>query len=56
MDFIRHGLSPQTTYCVWENFRFHTPDGAICEVEFLVLTQQGFWLVEQKGMDWTDFG
>ena len=32
----------------WANFEFQSHDGAIYEVDLLVLTKQGFWLVEIK--------
>ena len=35
-------------YLAWANFEFQTNDGAIYEVDLLVLTKQGFWLVEIK--------
>jgi hypothetical protein len=48
LDFIRSGLPNHDPYRAWANFEFQTPDGAIYEVDLLVLTKLGFWLVEIK--------
>ena len=48
LDFIRTGLPDHDPYRAWANFEFQTSDGAIYEVDLLVLTKQGFWLVECK--------
>jgi hypothetical protein len=48
LDFIRCGLPNHDPYRAWANFEFQTPDGAIYEFDLLVLTKQGFWLVEIK--------
>lgn len=48
LDFIRAGLPNHDPYRAWANFEFQTTDGAIYEVDLLVLTKQGFWLVEIK--------
>lgn len=48
LDFIRAGLPDHDPYRAWANFEFQTSDGAIYEVDLLVLTKQGFWLVECK--------
>ena len=48
LDFIRAGLPDHDPYRAWSNFEFQTSDGAIYEVDLLVLTKQGFWLVEIK--------
>jgi serine/threonine protein kinase len=59
LDFIRTGLPDHDPYRVWSNFEFQTDDGAIYEVDLLVLTKQGFWLVECKawgGRIWGDTG
>lgn len=48
LDFVRKGLPNHDPYLAWSNFEFQTPDGAIYEVDLLVLTKQGFWLVECK--------
>jgi hypothetical protein len=46
LDFVRAGLPDHDPYRAWTNFEFQTDDGAIYEVDLLVLTKQGFWLVE----------
>ena len=48
LDFIRAGLPDHDPYRAWSNFEFQTSDGAIYEVDLLVLTKQGFWLAEIK--------
>ncbi|MCR9296774.1 MAG: protein kinase, partial [bacterium] len=48
LDFVRAGLPNHDPYRAWSNFEFQTFDGAIYEVDLLVLTKQGFWLVEIK--------
>src|SRR5581483_2844587 len=48
LDFIRAGLPDHEPYRAWSNFEFQTNDGAIYEVDLLVLTKLGFWLVEIK--------
>jgi serine/threonine protein kinase len=57
LDFIRTGLPDHDPYRAWANFEFQTSDGAIYEVDLLVLTKLGFWLVETKawaGRIWGD--
>jgi hypothetical protein len=44
LDFIRQGLPDHDPYRAWSNFEFQAGDGAIYEVDLLVLTKQGFWL------------
>jgi serine/threonine protein kinase len=48
LDFVRDGLPDHDPYRAWSNFEFQAADGAIYEVDLLVLTKQGFWLVEIK--------
>ena len=48
LDFVRDGLPDHEPYRAWANFEFQTHDGAIYEVDLLVLTKQGLWLVEIK--------
>ena len=49
LDFVRAGLPDHDPYRAWANFEFQTRDGSIYEVDLLVLTKRGFWLVELKG-------
>ncbi len=47
LDFLKAGLPDHEPYRAWSNFEF--PDGGrIYEVDALVLTKQGLWLVEIK--------
>ena len=48
LDFVRAGLPDHDPYRAWANFEFQTNDGAVYEVDLLVLTKQGFFLVEIK--------
>src|SRR4051794_29792932 len=48
LDFVRAGLPDHEPYRAWANFEFQAADGAIYEVDLLVLTKQGLWLVEIK--------
>ena len=48
LDFVRAGLPDHDPYRAWANFEFQSTDGAIYEVDLLVLTKQGLWLVEIK--------
>ncbi|MCA9111861.1 MAG: NERD domain-containing protein, partial [Planctomycetaceae bacterium] len=48
LDFVRAHLPNHDPYRAWSNFEFQTGDGAIYEVDLLVLTKVGFWLVEIK--------
>jgi hypothetical protein len=47
-DFLRAGLPDVDPHRAWSNFEFVAPDGALYEVDALVLTTDGFWLVEAK--------
>src|SRR5262245_61452106 len=51
LDFLRDGLPDHDPYRAWSNFEFQADDGAIYEVDLLVLTKQGFWLVECKAWE-----
>src|SRR5439155_22873632 len=58
LDSIRARFPTHDPYRAWANFEFQAADGAIYEVDLLVLTKQGFWLVECKawpGRIWGDF-
>ena len=59
LDFIRTGLPDHDPYRAWANFEFQTANGAIYEIDLVVLTKLGFWLVECKawsGRIWGDTG
>lgn len=48
LAFVRAGLPDHEPYRVWSNFEFIADDGSINEVDLLVLTSKGFYLVEIK--------
>src|SRR3954454_10787609 len=56
LDFIRSGLPDHDPYRAWSNFEFQAEDGSIYEVDLLVLTKQGFWLVETKAWSGRIYG
>ena len=47
--FLRDGLPDIEPYRLWTNFEFIADDGSVNEVDALVLTPKGFFLVEIKG-------
>jgi hypothetical protein len=49
LDFVRAGLPDHEPYRAWANFEFLASDGALYEIDLLVLAKLGFWLVEIKG-------
>jgi serine/threonine protein kinase len=48
LEFIRKQLPDHEPYRAWSNFEFIADDGSINEVDLLVLTPKGFFLVEIK--------
>jgi serine/threonine protein kinase len=48
LEFVRNNLPDLDPYCAWSNFEFIAEDGSICEVDLLVFTPQGFFLIEIK--------
>src|SRR4051812_5225182 len=48
LDFVRAGLPDHEPFRAWANFEFQSGDGALYEVDLLVLAREGFWLVEVK--------
>src|SRR6516165_6629075 len=56
LDFVKAGLPDHDPYRAWANFEFQTSDGAIYEVDLLVLTKMGFWLVETKAWEGRIYG
>ena len=48
LDFLRRQLPDHEPYRVWANFEFIAQDGSINEVDALVLTPKGLYLVEIK--------
>ncbi|MCY2987164.1 MAG: BREX system serine/threonine kinase PglW [Planctomycetota bacterium] len=48
LDFLRARFPDQDPYRAWSNFEFIADDGSVNEVDLLVLTPAGFFLVEIK--------
>src|SRR5262245_4954125 len=48
LDFVRAGLPDHEPYRAWANFECQASDAAIYEIDLLVLTREGFWLIEIK--------
>lgn len=48
LDFVRDRFPDHEPYRAWANFEFIALDGSINEVDLLMLTPEGFFLVEIK--------
>jgi len=48
LDFVRERFPSHKPYRAWANFEFIADDGSINEVDLLVFTPQGFFLIEIK--------
>ena len=48
LEFVRHQFPTHEPYRAWSNFEFVADDGSINEVDLLVCTPQGFFLIEIK--------
>ena len=48
LDFVRAQFPTHEPYRAWSNFEFIADDGSVNEVDLLVFTPQGFFLVEIK--------
>jgi len=48
LEFVRVGLPDHEPYRAWANFEFIADDGSINEVDLLVVSPKGFFLVEIK--------
>ena len=48
LDFVRERFPENEPYHAWSNFEFIADDGSINEVDLLVFSRQGFFLVEIK--------
>jgi serine/threonine protein kinase len=48
MDFVRQHFPSHDPYRAWSNFEFIADDGSINEVDLLLFTPRGFFLVEIK--------
>lgn len=53
LAFVRQGLPDHEPYRAWANFEFIAEDGSIHEVDLLVLSPKGFFLVEIKSWEGT---
>jgi hypothetical protein len=47
-DYIRLRFPNHEPYRAWSNFEFIADDGSLNEVDLLVFTPQGFFLIEIK--------
>ncbi len=56
LDFLRNGFPSHEPYRAWANFEFIADDGTINEVDVLVFTPQGFFLIEIKSRPGRLFG
>ncbi len=56
LEFVRSHFPPHEPYRAWSNFEFIADDGTINEVDLLVFTPQGFFLVEIKSRPGRLFG
>jgi len=48
LDFVRDRFPSHDPYRAWANFEFIADDGSINEVDLLVFTPEGFFLIEIK--------
>ena len=48
LAFVRDGLPDSDPYCAWANVEFISDNGAINELDLLVVSPFGFFLVEIK--------
>ena len=48
LDYIKSEIPPHDAYRAWSNFEFIADDGSLNEVDLLVMTPQGLFLVEIK--------
>ncbi|HKI17851.1 MAG TPA: NERD domain-containing protein, partial [Isosphaeraceae bacterium] len=56
LDFVRQKFPTHEPYRAWANFEFIADDGSINEVDLLVFTPMGFFLVEIKSRPGRVFG
>ena len=48
LDYLRNQLPDREPYKAWANFEFTSPEGRIYEVDALVITPSGIFLIEIK--------
>jgi serine/threonine protein kinase len=56
LEFVRQRFPTHEPYRAWSNFEFIADDGSINEVDVLVFTPQGFFLIEIKSRPGRLFG
>ena len=56
LDFVREQFPERDPYRAWANFEFIADDGSVNEVDLLVFTPQGFFLIEIKSRPGRLFG
>ena len=56
LEFVRNQFPTHEPYRAWSNFEFIADDGSINEVDLLVCTPQGFFLIEIKSRAGRLFG
>src|SRR5262245_16142687 len=56
LEFVRQRFPTHEPYRAWANFEFIADDGSINEVDLLVFTPQGFFLIEIKSRPGRLFG
>lgn len=56
LEFVRERFPTHEPYRAWANFEFIADDGSINEVDLLVFTPQGFFLIEIKSRPGRLFG
>jgi len=56
LDFVREQFPGRDPYRAWANFEFIADDGSVNEVDLLVFTPQGFFLIEIKSRPGRLFG
>src|SRR5881398_3640558 len=56
LDFVRERFPTHEPYRAWANFEFIADDGSINDVDLLVCTPQGFFLIEIKSRSGRLFG
>ena len=56
LDFVRGQFPAHEPYRAWSNFEFIADDGSVNEVDLLVFTPQGLFLIEIKSRPGRLFG
>ena len=56
LEFVRQRFPTHEPYRAWSNFEFIADDGSINEVDLLIFTPQGFFLIEIKSRPGRLFG